>query len=255
MAGVGSPGEAYDAFAYAYDQALGERFFSSVARLLDRVEREHPPLAPSPTHLDVACGTGRVVEYFTRRGYRSTGFDASLPMLRLGRERASRLVAGDMRTSMFRGRFDRITCLYDSLNHLLEREDLVAAFRSVASMMHPGSLYCFDVNHPAAYPRIWGVPEPFISRDDDHYLSLDTAWSAERKLGRARATGWANLKGKRVRIDEIHLQRPWSEEEISSALSAAGLEASEISPFDPFDGLHEDEPVKIFFLAGMKKSA
>src|SRR5579864_9396063 len=79
--------EAYASFAYAYDQALGQRFFRAIRRLLRRAIEQHPPRVK--THLDVGCGTAIAVEYFQRLGYRSVGVDLSLSMLQLGRRRAS----------------------------------------------------------------------------------------------------------------------------------------------------------------------
>ena len=51
--------ESYGAFAYAYDQALGQRFFRAVRRILARVLDRFP--AKKKTHLDVACGTGLAI--------------------------------------------------------------------------------------------------------------------------------------------------------------------------------------------------
>src|SRR5215212_11091211 len=130
--------ESYGAFAYAYDKALGDRFFRAVRRLLSDALEKYP--TPRRTHLDVACGTGLAIDFFCQRGWRSVGVDASLPMLQMARVRAPRLVAGDFRALPLRGTFARITCLYDSLNHLKDRVDLAAAFRSIRRLMGPDSL-------------------------------------------------------------------------------------------------------------------
>src|SRR4028119_560238 len=117
--------EAYGAFAYAYDKALGERFFKAVTRLLEDALEQYP--TAKRTHLDVACGTGMTVAYFRKKGWTSVGVDASLPMLQIARGG----VAGDMRQLPFRRKFAGVTCLSDSLNHLLEPRELTAAFRSI----------------------------------------------------------------------------------------------------------------------------
>src|ERR1051325_4791092 len=119
--------ESYGAFAYAYDQALGRRFFRAVQRLLVQSLEERPPA--EKTHLDVACGTGYAMELFARRGFRSVGVDLSVPMLRIARPRVRRLVCADMRALPLRRTFARITCLYDSLNHLKDRGDTLRSVR------------------------------------------------------------------------------------------------------------------------------
>ena len=80
--------EAYGAFAYAYDRALGERFFRAAKRMLDDVLEQYP--TPKRSHLDLACGTGMVVEYFRRKGWRSTGMDASVSMLEMEERRVGK---------------------------------------------------------------------------------------------------------------------------------------------------------------------
>jgi SAM-dependent methyltransferase len=239
--------EAYGAFAYAYDKALGERFFSAVRRLLDEALVRYP--TPKRTHLDLACGTGLAVRHFQKKGWRSVGIDASYEMLRAAR--GGRFVAADMRALPLRRKFARITCLYDSLNHMLDRDDLVAAFRAVRGVMDDDSLFLFDVNHPEIYPEIWGLSEPFIAKGRDYHLEIATSYRAREKIGKALVTGWANLDGKRVEIQETHLQRSYSQREITKALAEAGMAPVEILDFDPYDESEnlEAQTVKLFFIA------
>jgi SAM-dependent methyltransferase len=150
-----SAAESYGAFAYAYDQALGQRYFRAVRRLLTDVLDRYP--SESMTHLDVACGTGLAMPFFTSRGFVSTGVDFSPVMLNVARKRARRLVGGDTRALPLRTTFSRITCLYDSLNHLLDARDLAAAFREIAGVMDGDSLFIFDMNHPEIYTEVWGL--------------------------------------------------------------------------------------------------
>src|SRR5438552_14225810 len=135
--------ESYGAFAYAYDQALGETFFLAVRRVLDDALFKYP--ARAKTHLDLACGTGFAIEYFEKRGFRSAGVDASPAMLAVGRKRSSRLIAADIRSLPLRRAFGRITCLYDSLNHLQTREALVDALEATGSVMNDACALFFEL--------------------------------------------------------------------------------------------------------------
>jgi SAM-dependent methyltransferase len=236
--------EAYGAFAYAYDQALGRRFFRAVRPLLTRVVETYP--TRRRTHLDVACGTALAMEFFTARGYRSVGVDASLSMLHVGRRRAANLIAGDMRSLPLRGTFSRVTCLYDSLNHCKNRSDLIAAFRAAAAVMERDSLFLFDVNHPDIYPAIWGSDEPFVAAGRDFRLQMATKFRARDRMAQAMVTGWAALPtGERVPIAERREQRAYSEREIVDALGAAGLTPAEVIEFDPY---REHRTAKLFYV-------
>ncbi|MHB0970869.1 MAG: class I SAM-dependent DNA methyltransferase [Thermoanaerobaculia bacterium] len=238
--------DSYGDFAYAYDQALGQKFFSVVSKLLDDLLVRYPPT--ERTHLDLACGTGLAAAYFARKGFRSVGVDGSVPMLAIARTRA-RVVAGDLRELPVRGTFARITCLYDSLNHFLQKRDLVSAFEGAASLMDADSLFFFDMNHPQIYPKVWGLKEPFISHGTGHHLEIDTAFSSFTKRGVGRVSGWAIVDGKRVEIDETHRQRAYGENEIERALRDAGLATLDVFDFDPFDEAGRSGTVKLFFVA------
>lgn len=243
------PSESYGAFAYAYDQALGRSFFEAVRRVVEEALEKYP--AVTRTHLDVACGTGLAVELFQRLGYRSVGVDASLPMLGVARRRARHLVAGDFRALPFGGTFERITCLYDSLNHLKQRDELTAAFRAVRGVMDHRSLFLFDMNHPDVYPAVWGMRDPYVSTGDDHHLEIATRYRKRERIGHGLVTGWARLPdGRRVDIRETHEQRAWQEHEILDCLREGGLQPVEINGFDPFQelGSLEAETVKLFFV-------
>lgn len=236
--------EAYGAFAYAYDQALGERFFKAIRKLVDETLKRHP--TPKRTHLDVACGTGMFVEQMRKKGWRSTGVDASIEMI----ERTRGNVVGDMRALPFRRKFARITCLYDSLNHLLEADDLAEAFHSIRNVMDDDSLFLFDMNHPEIYPEVWGLAEPFVASGKDYHLEIATSFRKREKIGRASVSGWAMIGGKRVEIREQHRQRAYSEREIRRALDEAGLTAVDVIDFDPYGEADDiDAPtVKLFFV-------
>lgn len=244
--------EAYGAFAYAYDRALGDRFFVAVRRVVDDALRRYP--TPKRTHLDLACGTGAAVRHFIKKGWKSLGVDASYDMLRVAQSRGGRFVTADIRRLPLRRTFARITCLYDSLNHMLDREELVNAFRAVRGVMADDSLFLFDVNHPEIYPEVWGLSEPFISSGRDYHLEIATTYRSREKLGRANVTGWANLNGERVEIQEMHLQRAYSQREITKSLNEADLEVVEVLDFDPYGESEtvEAPTVKLFFVVRPK---
>ncbi len=238
-----SRSESYGAFAYAYDQALGERYFRAVRRLLADVLDRYPS-APM-THLDVACGTGLAMPFFAGRGFVSTGVDISPVMLNVARKRTRRLVGGDVCALPLRAAFSRITCLYDSLNHLLDPRDLVSAFTEVARVMDGDSLFIFDMNHPEIYPEVWGMKEPFVDGGSDFHLEIATTYRRRERLGRALVTGWAVVDGKRIDIRERHTQRSYERDDIVAALAEAGLNPIEVREFDPWA---EGRVVKLFFV-------
>lgn len=240
--------EAYEAFAYAYDQALGNRFFASVRPLVDRLFGEHH--APEGRHLDVACGTGQFLRHLRETGVDAVGIDASLAMLDVARRRTRGLVAADFRALPFRLPFARITCLYDSLNHLRTKNDLVDTFRAIAALMESTSVFLFDMNHPDAYESVWGNADPYVSAGDDYRLELATTYRHKDRRAQAVVTGWAQVAGgSRIEIHEVRQQRAWAEREIIEALGAAGIVALDVLDFDPYNDEDPSAPgVKLVFV-------
>jgi SAM-dependent methyltransferase len=99
--------------------------------------------------LDVACGTGSSFLPLLDR-YEVTACDISPPMLthaalRSG-DRPVRLLELDMRKLPVLGEFDLVLCLDDTLNHLLEPDDVEATLRGFARNLAPDGVAVFDVN-------------------------------------------------------------------------------------------------------------
>jgi SAM-dependent methyltransferase len=135
----------YDAFTadYPYDEWLGD---------LEGWARESG--LRGRRLLDVACGTGNSFVPMLERGYRVVGCDLSPAMLARARSKTgagARLAVADMRSLPWRGGFDLVTCIDDSINYMLTVDDLVAALRSIAGALAPGGLAVFDANSLAAY--------------------------------------------------------------------------------------------------------
>jgi ubiquinone/menaquinone biosynthesis C-methylase UbiE len=93
------------------------------------------------TWLDVACGTGRHLE-FLRRKHPVAGVDGSREMLRIARRRLPgvRLMLGDMRTFRLHRRFDVVSCLFSAIGHLRTKEDVRRTFSNFARHLNPGGV-------------------------------------------------------------------------------------------------------------------
>jgi SAM-dependent methyltransferase len=99
--------------------------------------------------LDVGCGTGSTTAPLIDHGFTATGVDRSRGMLEVARGRLgdrARLVEADMRDLPRLGSFDLITCLDDSLNHLLTAGDLRSSLDAMARNLATGGLLVFDLN-------------------------------------------------------------------------------------------------------------
>ncbi|MBI2297569.1 MAG: class I SAM-dependent methyltransferase, partial [Armatimonadetes bacterium] len=163
--------------------------------------------------LDLACGTGSVGLELARRGCRVVGADRSASMLAEGRRkaRAARLpvlfVRQDMRALGLAAAFDRVVCLFDSLNYLLEPAGLAAAFRGVAASLRPGGLFIFDLNTERA------LADDLFTRDEPN-AEVPHRWRSRYDAATRIAT-----------VDlEFRLPRAHRPREVRAAAEAAGLD-------------------------------
>jgi glycine/sarcosine N-methyltransferase len=103
--------------------------------------------------LDAACGTGRHAMEFARWGLEVTGTDLSAPMIDRARENAGDLpvrflVAGlGEHRQKAPGPFDAVTCLGNSLPHLLDEPALDEALADFRAVLRPGGLLLLQNNN------------------------------------------------------------------------------------------------------------
>jgi SAM-dependent methyltransferase len=98
--------------------------------------------------LDAACGTGVHAVGFARRGLRSAGADLSPAMIDQARENAHaagvdvdlQVAAFGGLAERFTGPFDAVTCLGNSLPHLLNDSSLAEALSDFALLLRPGGV-------------------------------------------------------------------------------------------------------------------
>jgi ubiquinone/menaquinone biosynthesis C-methylase UbiE len=143
--------EGYRRWALNYD-----RDPNPLLALEERQLRPKLPALRGKRVLDLACGTGRWLNWLLGEGARSgVGVDISQAMLAGTREKPllqNRLVRGDCCTIPFASAaFDFVICSF-ALGHLSDLEPAIQEIRRVAA---PGANVCVSDLHPQAYARGW----------------------------------------------------------------------------------------------------
>jgi glycine/sarcosine N-methyltransferase len=165
----------YDRFAAGYDLMTDweARLKSEAGFLRQLFERFQVH-----TVLDAACGTGQHAIEFARWGLEVTGTDLSGPMIDRARENAGALPVrflvvglGEHRQKAA-GPFDAVTCLGNSLPHLLDGAALDGALEDFRAVLRPGGLLLLQNNN---YDAILSRQKRFMgvaSREDrgEEYL-------------------------------------------------------------------------------------
>jgi SAM-dependent methyltransferase len=150
---------AYDQLAPAYDDLTQDYEYDRWVSELVRWARRRG--LHGLNVLDVACGTGKSFLPLVALGFRVTGCDASTGMLDVAasRKTGAALHLADMRDLPDLGHFDFITCLDDSINHLLTHEDVSLALSGMARGLRPNGMLVFDVNTLRGFREAWAACE------------------------------------------------------------------------------------------------
>jgi len=215
----------YDHLAWFYDRYWRDRYHAAARPALTRLL--YACLPPGSRVLDLCCGTGHLASDLCARGYRVTGIDRSIEMLRLARRSidAVQFVCADARAFSLSG-FDAAVSTFDSINHLVADGDLVAAFRCVAEALRAGGLFVFDVNTEEAYASEWGKSSAVV--ETDAALFVRGGYDQSTRIGTTLVTMFRlGEDGRWARRDAAVMQRCYSDVDIRAALGAGPFVAIE----------------------------
>lgn len=223
---VAAPG--YGELAGSYDalyDGLGKSYVAEAGAVLDLAA--HAGVRPRSV-LDVACGTGRHLEVFTRTIGDAVGLDAAPAMLAIAADRLggrAELVQGDMTGFDLGRRFDLVTCLFSSIGHVPDDEALDAAVAAMAAHVDDGGLLVIEP---------WLRPDTV---DPAGRRGCDLAESPERVVARVHSS---SLDGDALRVrfawavgspagvatyEEEHRMPLFTRERYLAAVERAGLAA------------------------------
>lgn len=178
--------------------------------------------------LDLGCGTGNSTIPLSRRQLEVTGLDSSVEMLAVARRKAPYL---DWRlgefTSFSTGRsHDLAVSLFDSLNNLLSREELLRTFRRVAAHLRPGGLFLFDANTSVGLAEPWEGGRVEGWEGEVHYRWTHS-YDPLCQLARIEVS-W-ECDGRH--FSEVHHERPIDIGEVEPLLVEAGFAGVEALTF------------------------
>lgn len=216
----------YQRYAEVYDRSGQVLFAIRMIPYLDKLLRRH--LFPGRRVLDLACGTGTIALAFAQRGYEVVGLDASEAMLAQARSRAEEvndrleLVCQDMRSFTVWDKVGLITCLYDSMNYMLEEADLLRVFKCAASAIAPGGLFVFDMNTAWMMEHVLDEKTEFFESGP---LSLVMVHNYDREKRRAtvKIVGFIRRDGLYEKFSETHVEQSYTEEQVYRNLEKAGF--------------------------------
>lgn len=181
--------------------------------------------------LDLGCGTGTLTELLARKGYDMIGIDNSQDMLRIAMDKRDRsgldilYLLQDMRSFELYGTVGAVVSVCDSINYLVEDEDVVKTFRLVNNYLYPAGLFIFDFNTVYKYEVVIGDTTIAENREQCSFI-WDNYYHEEQQVNEYDLTVFVRedeASETYRRFQETHYQRGYCLEQMQDYLRRAGL--------------------------------
>ncbi|MBA4170851.1 MAG: class I SAM-dependent methyltransferase [Chloroflexi bacterium] len=212
----------FEKTAEFYDLFYDEKDYSAEAmRIRELAGARH---SDARTLLDVACGTGRHLE-FLAPWFEVEGLDLDQGLLAVARKRLPAVAfhEADMRDFNLGRTFDVVTCLFSSIGYVQTVENLGRAVATMARHLAPSGVL---------------LVEPWITPDDYDPNHIGRLVVAERPGLQAARMNGTRVEGRLSMLDfhylvarpgtvehltETHTLGLFTDEEYARALASAGL--------------------------------
>lgn len=245
--------EAYTGFAEVYDTFMDNTPYEDWADFLESVIKKYGISVPVPKTngeageiaedsakaleteknlvLDLGCGTGTLTELMADKGYDMIGVDNSGEMLSIAMQKAEKsgnqilYLCQDMRELDL---YSTVGCIYsvcDSLNYLLEDEDMEETFRQVHNYLYPGGIFIFDFNTLYKYREVIGDTTIAENREDCSFI-WENYFYEEEHVNEYDVTIFVKEEeGSDTfrRFEETHYQRGYTKKEMEAFVKKAGM--------------------------------
>ena len=219
--------EMYEDFALVYDRFMDETPYEEWCQFV--VGRLKQDQITDGILLDLGCGTGSMTELLAKQGYDMIGVDLSDSMLDIAIEKRAQsghnilYLQQDMREFELYGTVRAVICLCDSLNYLLEEDDLLTTFKLVNNYLDPNGLFIFDFNTVYKYETVIGDSTIAENREDRSFI-WENYYTAEDQINEYDLTIFVKQQKDLFRkFTETHLQRGYTLETMKRLVEQSGL--------------------------------
>ena len=272
--------EAYTDFAQVYDEFMDETPYEEwCAFLVGRLEKyglkeasaedrclinDADVISDRPderslrqernTILDLGCGTGTLTQLLARRGYDMIGVDNAQEMLQIAMEKRDKsgldilYLLQDMREFELYGTVGAVVSVCDSINYLLEEEEILRTFKLVHTYLYPGGVFIFDFNTVYKYSQIIGDATIAENREDCSFIWENYYHEAE-EINEYDLTIFVREKEALFqRFQETHYQRGYRLEQMCRLVEQAGLKILETLDADTREAVRQ-ESERVYIVA------
>ena len=241
--------EAYTDFASVYDEFMDNTPYEQWAEFIVSKIKQYGVSKPVTGKesaleseknlvLDLGCGTGTLAQLLCRLGYDMIGVDNSEDMLRIAMEKAERdgdeimYLLQDMRELELYSTVGTVISVCDSVNYILEEDELLEVFKLVNNYLFPGGIFLFDFNTVHKYRDVIGDSTIAENREDCSFI-WENYYYEDEQINEYDLTIFVK-EDKDVfrRFHENHYQRGYDTDTMIRLVEEAGMEVVEVLDAD-----------------------
>lgn len=219
---------AYGSFALVYDKFMDNVPYDEWAAYVIDILKSHG--IDDGLVVDLGCGSGTVTEILADKGYDMIGIDISSEMLAIANEKKVEsghdilYLCQDMREFELYGTVRAIVSLCDSINYILDEDDLLKVFKLVNNYLDYEGVFVFDLNTPYKYETLL-ADNTFAENREDAAFIWENYYDPATRINEYDLTLFIeNEEGSFDRYEEVHEQRAYDIETVTDLIKKAGLE-------------------------------
>lgn len=248
--------QSYQKFAYVYDELMKEVDYQAWVEYIEKLFQKYNI---QPRNIcDLGCGTGNVALPLAHKGYHVIGVDLSKEMLTIADEKTKndsitiQWLHQDMMELELPTKQDVILSLCDSLNYILEEENLLEVFHRVHESLIDEGMFIFDLNTLYKFEEVL-KDHIFVEHSTDVTYIWENHYNEEEQINEYDVTFFIRSEdGRYEKVQEFHEQRGYDIEQIKMMLHYADFELIDLFEAITFQPPNENSE-RIYFIAKKKR--
>lgn len=264
--------EAYTGFAEVYDLFMDNIPYEEWAQYVLKLLADNGVNAEieNPVIVDLGCGTGTFTELLSSFGFQMIGIDQSEEMLMIANNKkiannraweesddfqadeseeldSTIYSLQDMRDFAVPEPVSAVVSICDSMNYILETEELVQVFQCVKEALDKNGVFLFDMKTQHFYRDVLGENTIAENREEAAFI-WDNYYYEEESINEYELTLFIEEEnGFYRKYEETHVQRGYTIEEVKRAIQTAGMNIIHI--YDAFtQNPPTEESERVYFV-------
>ena len=243
--------EAYSGFAKVYDLFMDNIPYEEWTDYVKELFAEEG--VKDGILLDLGCGTGSVTELLAESGFDMIGIDNSEEMLEIAMEKREEsghdilYLLQDMREFELYGTVKGVVSICDSMNYILDDEDLLDVFKLVHNYLDNEGIFIFDMKTMHEYANVMADNTFAEDREESSFI-WENYYDEEEEINQYDLSIFVKEEDGRYRkYEETHLQRAYEQQCVEELIKESGLELLHV--YDAFTReLPAEDSQRIYFV-------